>query len=88
MNKFTKKKLVVIIIFAAFLTAACGSYYKIADPVTGNIYYSEKVEREGSAVMFKDVRSGAQVTIQNSEISEISKKDYEAGLKTPKVQAK
>ena len=74
MKKLTDKKIVYIILAAAFLTTGCASYYKIADPATGNIYYTEKVDREGSAAMFKDARSDAQVTIQNSEISEVSKK--------------
>jgi hypothetical protein len=88
MKKFINKKLAVVIMFAAFLTSACGSYYKVADPASGNLYYTEKVERNGSAVVFKDGRSGSQVTLQNSEVSEISKDEYKAGLKAPKVQAK
>jgi hypothetical protein len=88
MKRLANKSSVVMMLFAAFLVTSCGSYYKIADPTSGNLYYTEKVKREGSAAMFKDARSGAEVTIQNSEVKEISKKDYEAGLKTPEVRAK
>jgi hypothetical protein len=86
MKKLKDKKIVYIILVAAFLTAGCASYYKIADPVTGNLYYAEKVEREGRTAVFKDARSGALVRIQNSEVSEVSKKDFQAALKTPKVK--
>jgi hypothetical protein len=88
MKGLTNKQSLGMMLFAAFLAAACGSYYKIADPVTGNLYYAEEVKREGSAAVFKDGRTGSTVTLQNSEVSEISQEDYEAGLKTPKVQAK
>jgi len=83
MKKLPDKKIGFIILLAAFLATGCASYYKVADPATGSIYYTEKVDREGSAAVFKDARSGSLVTIQNSEISEVSKKDFEAGIKAP-----
>jgi len=60
--------------------AACGSiyHYKITDPSTGKIYYTQKVEKKGSAIEFKDANSGGTVTLQNSEVLEISKKEYKA----------
>jgi len=88
MTRLMDKNLLVILLFSGFLATSCASYYKVADPVTGNIYYTEEVKRQGSAAVFKDARSGAQVTIQNSEISEVSKDEFEAGRTAPKAQPK
>ena len=83
MKKLTDKRLLVTVLFAGFLMTSCASYYKVADPATGSVYYTQEVKREGSAAMFKDGRSGAEVTIQNSEITEVKKEVYEAGIKAP-----
>jgi len=74
----------VVTLSAGLLVTSCSTtYYKVRDPGTGTVYYTEEVERAGSVAMFKDTRSGAQVTIQNSEIMEISEKDYQAGVSAP-----
>jgi uncharacterized protein YceK len=66
------------------LVGGCASYYKVTDPQTGSVYYTEKVDQlTGGAVKLKDARSGSLVTIQNSEVKEISSKEYEAGLTAP-----
>jgi len=64
----------------ALSMAGCGSiyHYKITDPSTGNTYYSQKIEKKNSAIEFKDAKSGSTVTLQNSEILEISKEEYKA----------
>jgi hypothetical protein len=64
----------------ALSIAGCGSiyYFKITDPSTGNTYYSQKIEKRGSAVEFTDAKSGSMVTLQNSEVKEISKDEYKA----------
>ena len=73
----------VVTLSTGLLVSACATYYKVKDPQSGSIYYTQKVKREGGAVMFKDARSGAEVTIQNSEILEISGKEFDAGRTTP-----
>jgi len=78
-----------LVVLSGALTTACASYYKVTDPISGNIYYTQRVERAvGGAAQFKDARSGSQVTIQNSEVKEIDSKEYETGVKsapTPKA---
>ena len=56
-------------------------YYRVTDPATGKTYYGTKVDagKEG-AVTIKDVKTGTMVTIQSSEVKEISAGEYEAGL--------
>jgi hypothetical protein len=57
----------------------CGSYYKVVDPATDKTYYTEKIKKiNGGAIKLKDANSGAEVTIQNSEVTEINKEEFRA----------
>jgi hypothetical protein len=69
---------------AVFL-AGCASYYAVRDPGTGATYYTSDIDTPGGAgtVRFKDGRTNKQVTLQNSEVREISRSEYERGLETP-----
>jgi hypothetical protein len=83
MKRFNMNSRIVVLLSMGFLMTACATYYEVKDPTTGNIYYTEKVKRDQSATIFKDARSGAEVTIQNSEIREISGKEFDAGRAAP-----
>jgi hypothetical protein len=75
----------VVALFAGLLVAACASqHYRVTNPHSGNVYYTEKIDslKEG-AVKLKDARTGSTVTLQNSEVKEISSKEYKEGLATP-----
>jgi hypothetical protein len=63
---------------AAVLVGGCSSYYRVADPASGKIYYTKSVKKEkGGAVMLKDAATGDKVTLQNSQISKVSKEEFE-----------
>ena len=65
------------------LVAACSSnYYRVTDPSSGKTYYTTKVEDtgKGGAVKMKDVKSQSMVTLQSSEVKNISEDEYQAGL--------
>ena len=67
-----------------FLVVGCATYYRVTDPQSGNTYYTQKIENVmGGAVKVKDTRTGSIVTLQNSEVKEISEKEYKAGLAAP-----
>jgi len=84
MKRFRSLRWLIVPLSIGMLVSACATYYKVRDPATGNIYYTEKVKREtGGAAAFKDARSGAEVTIQNSEVTEITKGEYTTGISTP-----
>ena len=72
-------KAVAVVAFAVLL-AGCAHYYKVSDPSSGKAYYTEDVKRNGSAVEFKDAQSGGVVTLQNSNVQEIDKQEYEQGV--------
>jgi hypothetical protein len=58
------------------VTAGCTTYYRVTDPSSGKIFYTTDVKRSGSAVMFKDAKSGSDVTLQASEVREITSDDF------------
>ena len=74
---------IVLAFFLVIGILGCSSYYKVIDPATDKIYYTEKISKEkGGAIKLKDANTGAEVTLQNSEVSEINKEEFRAN--TPK----
>jgi hypothetical protein len=65
------------------MVTGCSNYYRVTDPASGKTYYTTKVDTAGraGAVKIKDERTGSTVTLQSSEVKEISSDEYEAGLK-------
>ncbi|WP_455378653.1 hypothetical protein [Petrachloros mirabilis] len=62
--------------------AGCTHYYKVSDPAGHKDYYTTEIETANSgAIKIKDKKSGAVVTLQSSEVKEISEKEFEAGVK-------
>jgi hypothetical protein len=65
---------------AVLLVGGCAKYYQVHDPSSGKTYYTTKLdEKRGGAVTLKDGRTGADVTVQNSEVQSISKEQYDMG---------
>ncbi len=64
------------------LVAGCTSYYRVTDPGSGKAYYTTKVgdAGRGGAVKIKDDKTGSTVTLQSSDVKEISEDEYKAGL--------
>ncbi len=75
MKLSTTKRLVVL---AAVLVAGC-AYYKVTDPGSGRAYYTEKVERKNGTIMFKDAKTGADVTMTSSVVLEVSSEEFKKG---------
>ena len=71
--RFTGAMLLAIVL----ASAGCGTYYRVTDPNSGRVYYTDDVKRGSQgAVQFKDAKSGADVTLQASEVLEISSDDF------------
>ncbi len=82
------KRVLLCLVCVVFL-CGCGSYYKVTDPASKSIYYTEDVDKlKNGAVKFKDVKTGGQVTLQSSEIKEIDSKEFKEGIKTDKAEEK
>ena len=73
------KRFAPLCLLAVFmLVAGCTDYYKIVDPASGKAYYTNDYDdKRNGAVTFKDAATGSRVTIQNSEVTEISKEAFE-----------
>jgi hypothetical protein len=62
--------------------AGCTTYYRINDQTSGRIYYTTDYDRSDSgAIVFEDAKNRSKITLQSSEVREISKADFEAGVK-------
>ena len=65
------------------LVAGCSdNHYRVTDPTSGSTYFTTKVSDtgKGGAVKIKDAKTGSTVTLQSSEVKEISEQEYEAGI--------
>jgi hypothetical protein len=59
--------------------AACGStYYLVKDAESGREYYTTRLKHSGDAITFKDGKTRSTVTLQNSEVTEITRDQYGA----------
>ena len=68
-------------VLVLLVLAGCGGYLQVIDPASKNIYYTEEVnETKGGAVKFIDAKTGSQVTLQNSEVKEISGEEFKAAV--------
>jgi hypothetical protein len=69
-----------LVVLSGVLATACATYYKVTDPQSGRVYFTQDVDRErGGAATFTDSASDSKVTIQNSEVKEITKDEYNVG---------
>jgi uncharacterized protein YceK len=79
-NRFVRATTLAVV--ACALLAGCASYYRVTEPGSGRQYYTNKVDkqRDGS-VTLEDSETKSEVTLQSSEVVEVPKKEYEAGIK-------
>jgi len=64
------------------LVAGCGGdFYRVNDPAGDKQYYTKDIKQTKSgAITFKDEKSGSKVTLQSSEVKEISKDEFKAAV--------
>jgi hypothetical protein len=77
------KKLAVGFLALLFIVAVsgCASYYKVTDPASGKVYYTEDIDKKDSgAIEFKDEATKAQVTLPTSEVMEITEDQFKANI--------
>ncbi|MBW2449704.1 MAG: hypothetical protein JRE92_04665 [Deltaproteobacteria bacterium] len=78
-----RHKILAILLAMFFLVAflGCGGYYMVKDPASGSVYYTTKIKDErGGSVKFEDKKTQTSVTLQNSEVKKISKKEFKSAL--------
>jgi hypothetical protein len=68
------------ICFLFLFAAGCKTYYRVSDQATRKVYYTTDYDRTNSgAVDFEDAKTRHKVTLQSSDINEVSRSDFEAG---------
>jgi hypothetical protein len=68
-------------LFLLLFAAGCTTYYRITDQPTRRTYYTTDFDRTSSgAVRFYDEKSLSEVTLQSSEIAEITKDAFEEAI--------
>jgi hypothetical protein len=74
----------------AGLLAGCGgNYYRVNDPAGDRQYYTSDIDKtKAGAITFKDEKSGSVVTLQSSEVKEISKDEFKAAVKPEEKKTK
>ena len=77
--QLVRKAVVTVILGLAAMAMGCASYYAVTDPKTGKQYYTTEWETaRGGTTRFTDAKTGAIVTIQESEVREVSEKEFQA----------
>ena len=84
------RKSAIALCAAVLLAAGCASsYYKVTDPTTGKVYYTDQLTKhDKGSVTLKDGMTGNMVNVQNSEITEISKEQYDVARYSDKDMKK
>ena len=64
------------------LVAGCGgNYYRVNDTAGERLYYTTDIDQsKAGSITFKDEKSGSKVTLQSSEVKEISEDEFKAAV--------
>jgi expansin (peptidoglycan-binding protein) len=74
---------------AGMLAGCGGGYYRVNDPAGTKEYYTTDIDKtKAGAISFKDEKSGSVVTLQSSEVKEISEDEFEAAVKPAEKKGK
>ena len=74
--RLLRKVALTVILGLAAMAMGCASYYVVTD--RKQYYTTEWDTARGGTTRFTDAKSGAIVTIQESEIREVSEKEFQA----------
>lgn len=87
--KTTTISLWTICVMAGLLAGCGGSYYRVNDPAGDRHYYTTDIDKtKAGAITFKDEKSGSEVTLQSSEVKEISEDEFKAAVKPEEQKSK
>lgn len=67
----------------------CSTYYRVNDPAGTREYYTTDIDKtKAGAISFKDEKSGGVITLQSSEVKEISEEEFNAAVKPGEKKSK
>ena len=71
----------ILVSLIGLMMVGCATYFKVTDTATDREYYTQNVVNKSSgAVEFVDAKTKAKVTLQSSEVRQISEQTYEEEL--------
>ena len=75
-----------IVVAMALGVAGCTTYYMVKDPASGTEYYTTSIKKnkKNDSVKFKDAKTSATVTLQSSQVLEITEEQYKAAVPAKK----
>ena len=80
-NPFVKKFWLLPCLCLPLLASGCASYHQVTDPSTKKVYYTKHLRsRRRGAVIFTDAATGQKVTLQNSEVKQITHRQFDQAV--------
>ncbi len=71
------RMVVVMALVFVMMGVGCASYYKVTEIGSGKTYFTQDIDRNrDGSILFKDESSSSTVTLQSSEVLEISKDEF------------
>jgi hypothetical protein len=66
----------LMLLALVLVTAGCTTYYRVTDPSSGKVFYTDEITRGSQNIRFTDAKSGSDVTLTTSEVKEISSDEF------------
>jgi hypothetical protein len=73
----------ILAAMALSVLCGCASYFRITDTTNGKVYVTDSSSMDrhlGGSLEFKDLKTGDEVTVQNTEVRQISSSDAKTEL--------
>ena len=87
--KTTNNALWILCGIAGLLAGCGGDYYRVNDPAGDRQYYTTDIDQtKTGSITFKDEKSGSVVTLQSSEVKEITEEEFNAAVKPEETKSK
>jgi hypothetical protein len=66
-----------LVVAVLAVCVGCARHYRVTDPHSGRVYYTEDVDKlDSGAAEFTDAKSGADVTLQSSQVERITEEAF------------
>jgi uncharacterized protein YdeI (BOF family) len=87
--KTTHVALWILCGMAGLLAGCGGNHYRVNDPAGTREYYTTDIDQtKTGAITFKDQKSGSVVTLQSSEVKQISEDEFKTAVKPEDKKSK
>lgn len=87
--KTTTMALWILCGMAGLLAGCGGGYYRVNDPGGTREYYTTDIDQtKTGTITFKDEKSGSVVTLQSSEVKQISEEEFKSAMKPEEKKSK